>query len=366
MNRHRLSTFTLPSDVPVFWQSVEDTCLSFTVKHVDVPILSALSWGRWWQWQAYVALSFCLLDVAFHWPEPADRAVESEVPDDEVELLLAQAWRIGMEGDFLRIIFGEVRDDNVSALTNELLVFLFQVLDDLPLEILSRYDERPGMETLTRSLELRLLWSTCTELDEGSYYLPSRGMFLTVDVTDLSTWDPLFRRSPEGQTSEEVEEEEEEESEESAEEEEQNDDPDYRESDDEVLGEVGSGEDNEEQEDDSEEEATSTDSSEATELTGEEQEAEDQKRREKAEGKPPVEDLGPPPQLLQGNPALNPEPLQEEHKRDGAARAGPSTSRHHRRSGSPSQSSSPFCAALRLRRNAGDRASSPVVILSAP
>ncbi|GBG67392.1 hypothetical protein CBR_g529 [Chara braunii] len=199
-----------------------------------------------------------------------DRTVEGEVSDDEVELLLVQAWRTGTEGDFLGIIFGEV-----SAITSELLVVLVQVLDDLPLEILSRCDERPETETLTRSLEPHLLWSTCTELDEGSYYLPPRGVFLTVEITDLSTWDPLVRRVPEGQTSEEVKEEEEEESEESVEEEEWNDDPDYREFDDEVLGEAGSGEDNEEQEDDSEEEATSTDSSEAAELTSEEQEAEE-------------------------------------------------------------------------------------------
>ncbi|GBG86714.1 hypothetical protein CBR_g41778 [Chara braunii] len=284
MNRHRLSTFTLPSDVPVFWQSAVDTSLSFTTKHLDVSILSALPWGRWWQWQAYVALSFCLLEVAFHWAEPADRTVESEVPDDEVELLLVQAWTTSTEGDFMGIIFGEVRDDNLGSITDELLVFLVQLLDDLPLEIVSRCDERPGTATLTRSLEPHVLWSTCTELDEGSYYLSSRGVHLTVDVTDLSRWDPLVQR-PEGQTSEEAQEEEEE-SEESTKEEERNDDPDYRESEDEVLGEAGSGEDNEEQEDDSEEEAgeeeaTSTDSSEAAELTREEQEAEDQKQREK-------------------------------------------------------------------------------------
>ncbi|GBG72704.1 hypothetical protein CBR_g12271 [Chara braunii] len=317
MNRHRLSTFTLPSDVPVFWQSAEDTSLSFTVKHLDVPILCALLWGPWWQWQAYVALSFCLLDVAFHWAEPADRTVESEVPNNEVELLLVQAWRTGTEGDFLGIIFGEVRDDNLSAITDELLVFLVQVLDDLPLEILSRCDERPGTATLTRSLESQLLWATCTELDEWNYYLASRGVYLTPDVTDLSTWDPLVRRVPEGQTSEEAKEEEEEEFEESTEEEERDDDPDYRESEAEVLGEAVSGEDNEEQEDDSEEEtgeeeATSTDSSEAAKLTREEQEAEDRKWWEKVEGKRSIEDSGPPLQLLQGNHALNPEPPREE------------------------------------------------------
>ncbi|GBG71847.1 hypothetical protein CBR_g10786 [Chara braunii] len=238
----------------------------------------------------------------------------------------SEAMRPGTEGNFMGIIFGEVRDDNLSAIMDELLVFLVKVLDDLPLEILSCCNERPRTRTLTRSLEPHLLWSTCIELDEGSYYLPSRGVFLTVDITDLSTWDPLVRRILEGQTREEVQEEEEE-SEGSAEDEERNDDPDHQESDDEVLGEVGSKEDNEEQGDESEEEDTSTDSSEAAELMREEQDAEDQKQREKAKGKHPVEDSGPPPQLLQGNPALNPEPPREKDERDGAVAAGPSTSR---------------------------------------
>ncbi|GBG66776.1 hypothetical protein CBR_g68762 [Chara braunii] len=172
--------------------------------------------------------------------------MESEVPDDEVQLLLVQAWRTVTEGDFMGIIFEEVHDNNLSAIKDELLVFLVQVLDDLPLEILSRCDEMLETETLTRSLEPHLLRSTCTKLDEGRYYLSSRGVFLTVDITDMSTWDPLIRRIPKGQTSEEVREEEEEESEEEEEEEERNGDPDYREYDDEVLGAVGSGEDNEE------------------------------------------------------------------------------------------------------------------------
>ncbi|GBG61606.1 hypothetical protein CBR_g22404 [Chara braunii] len=157
---------------------------------------------------------FCLLEVASHWAEPADRSVEDEIPDDEVELLLIQGWRTDTEGYFLKILFGEVRDGHPSSITDELPVLLTQVLDDLPLEILSHYDERPGTATLARTLESHLLWSTCMELEEGSYYLPSIGAYLSVDVTDLSTWDPLIRRVPIGETSEEAEEEEEEETEE--------------------------------------------------------------------------------------------------------------------------------------------------------
>ncbi|GBG85815.1 hypothetical protein CBR_g40625 [Chara braunii] len=168
----------------------------------------------------------CLLGVAFHWAEPADRGVADEIPDDEVELLLIQGWRTDTEGDFLGIVFGEVRNGHLSSITNELLVFLTQVLDDLPLEILSHCDERPGTATLTHTLERHLLWSTCTELEGGSYYVPSAGAYLHVDVTDLSTRDPLIRRVPVGETSEEEEEDDEEEA--SAEEEDRESDPDYQ------------------------------------------------------------------------------------------------------------------------------------------
>ncbi|GBG68393.1 hypothetical protein CBR_g2936 [Chara braunii] len=163
---------------------------------------------RDWWWQAYAALSFCLLEVTFHWAAPTDRSAEDEIPDDEVELLLIQGGGMDTEGDFLGIVFEEVRDDHLSSITNEMLVFLTQVLDDLSLEILSHCDERPGTATLARTLEPHLLWSTCTELEGNGYDLPPRGAYLIVDVTDLSTWDPLIRRIPIGETSEETEEEE--------------------------------------------------------------------------------------------------------------------------------------------------------------
>ncbi|GBG92343.1 hypothetical protein CBR_g55223 [Chara braunii] len=283
MNRHRLSAFSLPADVPTFWQSVVEASLSFTIKPLDVPILDAVKWTQWWQ--AYAVLSFCLLHVVFYWGEPSDRCEEDKILDDELELLLVQAWRTNMEGDFLGILFGEVHDGHLATITDELLVFLSQLLNDLPLKILSHYEEKPGTATLVRTLE-----PACTKLEEGSYYMPSAGAYLHVDITDLSTWDPLIRRAPTGETS--GEEEGDDEKEASAEEEDRKSDPDYRGSKDEELEEAGS------EEEADEEENASRDSNELAELTREEREAAAQRRREAAEGKRPIMESGPPSQLL--------------------------------------------------------------------
>ncbi|GBG79601.1 hypothetical protein CBR_g29749 [Chara braunii] len=321
MNRHRLSTFSLPSDVPTFWQSAEEASLSFTIKQLDVSILDALKWT-----QAYVALSFCLPEVTFHWAEPTDRSVEDEIPDDEVELLLIKGWRTDTEGDFLGILFGEVCDGHLSSITDQMLVLLTRVLNDLPLEILSHCDEKSETTMLARTLEPHLLWSTCMKLKEGSYYLPSRGAYLSIDVSDLSTWDPLIRRVPIRETSEEAEEEEEEETkesdhlqyteeEETSEEEEsgaESDGPDYQESKG-VESEVASSGRVESEE----EEGGSGESSGPSELSREEREAVAERKRAAAEGKRPIEESGGPPlQLLQGDPTLNPEPPREETKRN--------------------------------------------------
>ncbi|GBG66481.1 hypothetical protein CBR_g63064 [Chara braunii] len=225
-------------------RSVVEASLSFTIRQLDVLILDAVKWTQWWQ--TYVALSFCLLDAVFHWAEPSGTCEENEIPDDEIELLLVQTWRTNTEGDFLGILFGEVRDGHLTSITAELLVFLSQVLDDLPLEILSRCDQKPRTATLVRTLEPHLLWSACTELEEGSYYVPSAGAYLNIDVTDLSTWDPLIRRAPAGETSEEEEEDDEEEA--SGEEEDREYDPDYQGTEDEELGEADSEEEANEEE----------------------------------------------------------------------------------------------------------------------
>ncbi|GBG88201.1 hypothetical protein CBR_g46689 [Chara braunii] len=168
---------------------------------LDVPILDAAKWAQWWH--TYVALNFCLLEVIFHWAEPADKSEEDEIPDDGVELFIIQAWRTDMEGELLGILFGEAGSDDPD----------YHELEDAKSE-----EASPGLEE--------------SEEEEG-----------------------------------------------------------------------GSGE-----------------SSGPTELSREEKEVVAQRRRAAMESKRPIEELeGPLPQLLQGDPVLNPELPQEEIERNGGA-----------------------------------------------
>ncbi|GBG90439.1 hypothetical protein CBR_g50686 [Chara braunii] len=173
--------------------------------------------------------------VVFHWAEPAPEAEGGEVKDDEVKLLIVQAWRTSTEEKLLRILFGKLEEDHLDAITDELLVLLAQLVDNLPLHILSRCDEKSGIDVPTRTLAPHLMWSTYTELDGDNCFYPSPSLYFEIDVTDLTLWDPFVRRgnalgaSNDDDDDDDDEEEEEEEEEESEEEESgtDRDDPDY-------------------------------------------------------------------------------------------------------------------------------------------
>ncbi|GBG66667.1 hypothetical protein CBR_g66802 [Chara braunii] len=143
--------------------------------------------------------------------DPTNKDKEDEVPDDEVELLILQAWRTNMERELLGILFGKVRNNHLEPITKEVLIFLAQLLDDLPLDIISHGDQRPTPITLTDTLAPHLLRSLCTEIDGDNCYYPSSGHYLVIDVTDLTFWDPIIRRGEERQEESEEEEGEEEE-----------------------------------------------------------------------------------------------------------------------------------------------------------
>ncbi|GBG61272.1 hypothetical protein CBR_g19804 [Chara braunii] len=264
---------------------------------------------------------------------------DDEVPNDKGELLIVQAWRMDTEGELLGILFGKVRDEHLEPITSEVSVLLAQLIDDLPLQILSRRDERSAPAALPRTLAPRLMarWSTCTELDGDNIYLPSSGDYLVIDVTDITLWDPIIRRVEVGAGEEEERENTNEEEDSDA----RSDDPDYRES--EETGSEGSG---------SDESGSSGGRSE------EEDEAAAQRRREKAEGKHPVQDSDESDErLLQDDPACNPEPPQEESGGDhGVATAVGSRSRRRRRSPIPAQSPQPQRPTVRLRGDTGTRA----------
>ncbi|GBG71029.1 hypothetical protein CBR_g8328 [Chara braunii] len=342
MSRRRLSLFGLPSDIPTLWQSAHAPSLSYRIKQISVSILDEEKWNNWWE--AYAELAFCLLEVGFRWSEPAPYGEGPELPDDEVELLIVQAWRTATEGDLLGILFGKVVDGNLTLITNELLVFLTQLVDDLPLDILSRCDNQSGTHVFSRTLEPRLLWSTCTELDDDNCAYPSQALFLEIDVTDLTLWDPIVRRGNARQEEEESEDEEEEKLSEDR------DDPDY------VQGE----EEEDEEGEPAKEEGVAGEPSQRLDRSKEEEEAEARKRLEKAEGKRSVTE-GPPPDLSLGNPWLDPQPPREEEGGDRATAEG-SGRRRRRRSKSPTSSGSPARLALSLHQDEGDRASSPVVL----
>ncbi|GBG78184.1 hypothetical protein CBR_g26217 [Chara braunii] len=289
-------------------------------------------------------------------------------PDDEVELLIVQAWRTETEGELLGIVFGKLEEGNLALITSELLVFLAQLVEDLPLHILSRSDSKPGPDVLARTVAPHLLWSTCMELDvDNSLYL-SHDLSLEINVADLVLCDPVIRRANALIVNDEAEEGEEEE-----EEEEESrtdlDDSDYL-GEEETEGEVEREEDKEEEREEEEEEEPTEEENEPGEPSSrprrskEEELAEAQRQREKAEGKQPIEE-GPPLELLLGDLSLNWEPPHEEPEDDGATAKG-SGSHRCRRSESPAPSLSPPRPALRLRRDASDRPSSPVVIPPSP
>ncbi|GBG71404.1 hypothetical protein CBR_g8824 [Chara braunii] len=206
-------------------KSAHAPTLSFRIKQLNVPILNEDKWNDWWD--AYLELSFCLVEVIFHWFEPAPEGEGSEVPNDEVELLIVQAWRTETEGELLGIVFGKVEEGNLALITSELLVFLAQLVDGLPLDILSRCDSKPDPDVLPRTLAPYLLWSACTELDADNCLYPSQDLYLEIDVTDLVLWDPVVRRVNARVTDDDDDDDDEEEEEEEEELDTDPDDPDY-------------------------------------------------------------------------------------------------------------------------------------------
>ncbi|GBG90692.1 hypothetical protein CBR_g51136 [Chara braunii] len=222
MSHRRVSYFGLPSSIPTLWQSARAPALSYCVKENGAPLLSDEKWDAWWE--DYIELAFCLLEIEFRWSEVAPFGEGPEHPEDSVELRIIQAWRMAEQGDLLGIVFGKVEEGNLALITDELLVFLTQLVDDLPLDILSHSDKQPGTHVLSQTLEPHLVWSTCMEIDEDNCLYPSQVLYLEIDVTDLTFWDPIARQN--AVQDEEIggADEEEEEEEPSSEE---RDDPDY-------------------------------------------------------------------------------------------------------------------------------------------
>ncbi|GBG93262.1 hypothetical protein CBR_g62249 [Chara braunii] len=317
MSHRRVSYFGLPSSIPTLWQSARAPTFSYRVKENSAPLLSEEKWDAWWE--DYIELAFCLLEIEFRWSEAAPFGQGPEHPEDSVELLIIQAKRTAEQGDLLGFVFGKVEEGNLTLITDELLVFLTQLVDDLPLNILSRSDNQPDTHAL----------------------------YLEIDVTDLTFWELIARRNA-AQDEEIGEAEEEEEGEEPSSEE--RDHPDYV-----PVKEAGIAdgssqprEKNEEEEevepDEEEEEENEQAESEYEGFEAEvcdaarerAQEQRKRKRRETAEGKRPTTNVSPVDPSI-GDPWRDPEPREEEN--DGTAGEGSRSRR--RRSESPAPSGSP-------------------------
>ncbi|GBG62143.1 hypothetical protein CBR_g29342 [Chara braunii] len=319
-------------------KSARDPTLSYRVKENSAPLLSEEKWDAWWE--NYIELAFCLLEIEFRWSEAAPFEEGPEQPEDSMEFLIIQAWRTAEQGDLLGFLFGKVEEGNLTLMTDELLVFLTQLADDLPLDILSRSDKQPGTHVLSRTLEPHLVWSTCTEIDEDNCLYPSQALYLEIDVTDLTFWDPIARQNIAQDEEIRGANEEEEEEEPSSEE---RDDPDY-------VPEREAGIADESHQPQVKDEGVESKEEEGSGLSGSEcegfeaevrdaareraRERRKRKRQETTEGKRPATDVSSVDPTI-GDPWRDPEPPEEED--DGTTTRG-SCGRRRRRSESPAPS----------------------------
>ncbi|GBG62595.1 hypothetical protein CBR_g31231 [Chara braunii] len=311
-----------------------------------LPRIKPEQWLRWWQ--TYVTLLLCLVDLDLMWWKDGEQPAVSE----NVELLLIQAWRTDTEGDFLGFVFRSVETGHRRTIINELLVLQTELLDDLPLDVISHSDKSPVPHILSHHLVPYLQWSACLEGDDDNACYPSHNYLDPGTIADA-----LFNPVSGGEEEEEKEEEEEEDEEETSEE-----DEDYSEYNDHETGVVSEKEEEEEEVEEqevAEEEADGEEEAEQVEAQEKDPEAE-RCRAAIAEGKRPLElslgvDLPVP-----DDPTKDLEPPAKEDEHPHAKTSGTAT---RRRSRSPSPSPRP---SVRARGNSGHRATSPFPIPPSP
>ncbi|GBG79654.1 hypothetical protein CBR_g29802 [Chara braunii] len=245
------------------------------------------------------------------------------------------------------------------------MVPLAQLVDDLPLDIVSQSDESPVPHVLTRTLTSYVQWSACPEESGSGHNPPSqRGYLDPREIVDLAFfWDRTVSEDEKLAIEEEAEEEEEGAKEEE-EEEKTPEEGSYSE-----HSEGEQSEDEEEEEEDEEEEELELEESEweisAEEVERTDAQAEDPDAARKPEdiavGKRQLEFASGANLPIANDPAKDPEPPKPEDG-DPAAETLSAPARR-RRSRSPSTSDRP---PVRARTDAGHRASSPVLIPSSP
>ncbi|GBG90787.1 hypothetical protein CBR_g51294 [Chara braunii] len=273
-------------------------------------------------------------------------------------MLLIQAWKTDTEGDFLGFVFGSVEPGHRRTIVSELLILQTELLDDLPLDVISHSGKSPVPHILSRSLVPYLQWSTCLEGDDDNACYPSLSYLDPGTSADalfnlVSGGEEEEEEEDEGETSEEDEGETSEEDEDETSEE----DEDYSEHSEHEAGVVS--EEEEEEQEEAEEEAVGEEEADQAEAQEEDPEVE-RRRAAIGEGKRPLElsvgaDLPVP-----DDPTKDPELPAKEDEHPHAETSGTAT---RRRSRTPSPSPR---ASVRACGNAGHRATSPFPIPSSP
>ncbi|GBG72892.1 hypothetical protein CBR_g12612 [Chara braunii] len=302
----------------------------------------------------------CLAGVRLTWT----RDEEHRAWIEDLELLIIQAWRTDVEGDLLRFLFESVRPSHRQLIVQELTVPLPQLVDDLPLEIVSQSDKNPVPHVLTLTLTPYLQWLACLEEPGSGRNPPSqRGYLDPGEIIDLAFFQDRTASEDEELA---IEEEEEEKVVEEDDEEETPKEGSYSE-----HSEGEQSEEEEEEEQGEEEEELELEEFEweisAEEVEQTDAQAEDpegaHKREEIEAGKRQLEFASGANLQIADDPARDPEPPKPE---DGdPATETLSAPARRRRSRSPSPPTSDH-SSVRACTDAGHQASSPVVIPSSP
>ncbi|GBG71030.1 hypothetical protein CBR_g8329 [Chara braunii] len=237
----------------------------------------------------------------------------------------------------------------------ELSVPFVQLIDDLPLDIISQCDESPVPHVLPRRLTQYLQWSACLEERGGGGNYPLRSEYQNPrGIIDILFFQP--RALSEGEAITVEEEEEEDEEDETSEERSY-----FEHSEEKPSGEEEEEEENQEEEEEGFEWESLGEEAGRAEVQEEDPEVVAWPREEITVGKQPLEYASGADLPIPDDPTRDPEPPKDGNG-DPSAETSSAQARR-RRSRSPSPSTRP---PVRTRTDAGHRASSPVVITSSP
>ncbi|GBG83390.1 hypothetical protein CBR_g37104 [Chara braunii] len=134
------------------------------------------------------------------------RDTESRTWIEYAELLIIQAWKTEVERDLLGFLFRSVRAGHRQQIVQELTIPFAQVVDDLPLDIISQCDKGPVPHVFSRTLTPYLQWWACLEELAGNNNPPSQQLYLDPrGIIDLTSFQPRTASEDEAITLEEEE-----------------------------------------------------------------------------------------------------------------------------------------------------------------